>query len=330
MLNSPSTPTDQIRALAFGAGAGLASAALFYSAVRGSVGLSLLLLLATPLPSLIAGFGWGLTAAVAAALTSAAVMAVAVAPKFAVGYLLALGIPVAGITHLAYLARYNSDDTLADWYPTGRLLLGIALYGAALPVLIISLAGGSFKILEADLMRFLQQMSERAPIGSGFRKMTEPQMRTFVDLWIEVLPGALASYWTLFMALNTYLAARITRMSGRLVRPWPDLHWLAMPRVAAVVVLAALIGALVGGSLRVIGVGALGAFLIAYLLQGLSVVHAIGRARAPWLLYATYATIALAGAIAVPLTALTGLVENLVRVRARVIPMPAALPPGSH
>jgi Predicted membrane protein (DUF2232) len=263
-------------------------------------------------------------------VTSMAVMALAVAPTFAIGYLLALGIPVAGITHLAFLARYNDDGALADWYPTGRLLLAIALYGAVLPVLIIALAGGSFRILEPDLMRFLKQMSASAPIGSNFRTMGEPQMRSFVDLWIEVLPGALATYWTFFMALNVYLAARITRMSGRLVRPWPDLHWLALPPIAAGVVLTALIGVVVGGSLRVIGIGVLGAFLVAYLLQGLSVVHAIGRAKAPWVLYATYATIALAGAIAVPLTALTGLVENLVRVRARVVPMPAALPPGSH
>ncbi len=330
MTTSTPTSPEAFRALAFGAGAGLASAALFYSAVRGSVGLSLLLLLTTPLPSLIAGFGWGLTAAIAAAVSSMAVMALAVAPTFSIGYLLALGVPVAGITHLTFLARYNGDGSLADWYPTGRILLGIALYGAALPVLMMSLAGGSFNSLEPDLLRFMRQMSANAPIGSMFHNMAEPRMRAFVDLWIEILPAALASYWTFFIALNVYLAARITRLSGRFARPWPDLHWLAMPRVAAVIVLAALIGVVVGGSLRVIGIAALGAFLVAYLLQGLSVIHAVGRARAPWLLYATYATIVLAGAIAVPLAALTGFVENLVRIRARVVPMPAALPPGSY
>ena len=312
-----------------GLGAGLASAALFYSAVRGSVGLSMLLLIFTPLPSLIAGLGWGLAAAVAAAISGVIVMAFAVAPTFSIGYLLALGVPVAGITHLLFLARYHPDGSLDDWYPIGRVLMGIALYGAALPVLIISLAGGSFKILEPDLLRFLKQMSASAPIGSGFRNMGEPQMRAFVDLWVEMMPAAVASYWTFFIAINVYLAGRVARVSGLLARPWPDLHWMAMPRVFALVSVAALIGVTLGGSLRVIGIGALGAFLVAYLLQGLSVVHAVGRAKAPWLLYATYTTLALAGAIAVPLTALTGIIENLVRVRARVVPMPAALPPGS-
>ncbi len=329
MTPSSATSTNQLRAIAFGLGAGLASAALFYSAVRGSVGLSMLLLIATPLPSLIAGLGWGLSAAVAAAISGVIVMALAVAPTFSIGYLLALGIPVAGITHLLFLARYKPDGSLDDWYPIGRVLMGIALYGAALPILVIALSGGTYKILEPDLMRFLKQMSASAPIGSSFRTMGEPQMRTFVDLWVEMMPAAVSSYWTFFIVINVYLAGRAARLSGLLLRPWPDLHWMAVPRVFALAFAAALVGVAMGGSLRVLGVGALGAFLVIYLLQGLSVVHAIGRAKAPWLLYATYATLAIAGAIAVPLTALTGVVENLVRVRARVVPMPAALPPGS-
>lgn len=316
--------------MAIGLGGGLASAAVFYSAVRGSVGLSILLLMATPLPSLIVGLGWGVTAAIAAAIAGVVVMAFAVAPTFSIGYLFALGLPVIGITHLVFLARYHNDGTLSDWYPTGRVLMGIALYGAALPVLIITLAGGSFKILEPDLFRFMKQMSASAPIGSSFRKMGEPQMRTFVDLWIEMMPAAVASYWTLFIIINVYLAARISRASGLLARPWPDLHWLALPRAGALVVVAALAGMMIGGSLSVIGIGALGAFMVAYLMQGLSLVHAVGRAKAPWLIYATYATLAVAGAIAVPLTVLAGLAENLARVRARVVPMPAALPPGSY
>ncbi len=317
------------RAIAFGVGGGIASAAVFYSAVHGSIGLSVLLLIATPLASLIVGFGWGVTAAIAAAVTGFFAMAFAVSPTFAMGYLLALGLPVVGITHVLFLARYDDDGTLADWYPTGRVLMSIALYGAALPVLIIALGGGSYGMLEPDLTRFMGQISAGAPIGSSFRNMSAERIRALVELWIELMPAVVATYWTLFITLNVYLAGRIARISGLLARPWPDLHWLALPPISALVVVAAIAGIATGGALRVIGIGALGAFLIAYLLQGMSVVHAVGRAKAPWLIYATYATLALAGAIAVPLAVLTGLVENLVRVRARVIPVPAALPPGS-
>ena len=51
-----------LRSLVFGAAGGLASAALFYSAAHGSLGLSMVLFLLTPLPSLIASLGWGLVA----------------------------------------------------------------------------------------------------------------------------------------------------------------------------------------------------------------------------------------------------------------------------
>ena len=59
-----------------GVGSGLASALLFYSAARGSPLLGTLLLLLTPLPSLLAGLGWGWLPAAAGALAGAAVMAV--------------------------------------------------------------------------------------------------------------------------------------------------------------------------------------------------------------------------------------------------------------
>ena len=63
--------------LLIGIGGGLASALLFYSAARGSPMLSTLLLLLTPLPTLLAGLGWGWLPAAAGALAGAIVMAVA-------------------------------------------------------------------------------------------------------------------------------------------------------------------------------------------------------------------------------------------------------------
>jgi hypothetical protein len=328
---TPSSPTSSspLTAILFGIGGGLASAALFYSAVRGSIALSILLLLLTPLPSLIAGIGWGLPAAIAAALAGLTAMAFSVSPMFSIGYALALGVPVAGITHLFYLASYEGEGPLRDWYPVGRILAAIALYGAALPILVVALAGGSFSIFEADLVRFLKQMTERAPIGSSWRNMAEPQLRALAGFWVEIMPAAFSSYWTFFIAINVYLAGRIAKVSGLLVRPWPNLHWLSFPAAFALIFAAAVAGILIGGAPRVLGVSAFGAFLVAYLLQGLSVVHAVASARAPWLRFATYATLAVAGYVAVPLTALVGLVENVTRFRARFVPVPPTLPLGS-
>ena len=85
-----------------------------------------------------------------------------------------------------------------------------------------------------------------------------------------------------------------------------------------------------GGSLRVLGTGALGALLVAFVLQGLSVVHAAAASRKmSWLLSLTYTALIVLGTIATPLLALLGVGEALFHLRRRVMPVPAALPPGS-
>ena len=88
-----------------GLGGGLASALLFYSAARGSPLVGTMLLLLTPLPSLLAGLGWGWLPAAGGAVAGALVMAVAASVPFAVGYFLALGLPVVLVAYLAYLSR---------------------------------------------------------------------------------------------------------------------------------------------------------------------------------------------------------------------------------
>jgi hypothetical protein len=78
-----------------GLGSGLVSALLFYSAARGGPVLRPVLLFLIPLPSLVAGLGWGWLAAVAAAVSGAIAVGVIVSGSVVIGYLLALGVPVA-------------------------------------------------------------------------------------------------------------------------------------------------------------------------------------------------------------------------------------------
>jgi len=117
------TARDMPVGFLIGLGGGLASALLFYSAARGSPFLGTMLLLLTPLPSLLAGLGWGWLPAAAGALAGTLVMAVAASVPFAAGYFLALGLPVALIPYLAYLSRPQPQDPAKrEWYPAGRLL----------------------------------------------------------------------------------------------------------------------------------------------------------------------------------------------------------------
>src|SRR5262245_12555813 len=107
-----------------GCGAGIASALLSYSATRGASPLLVILLgLLTPLPSLLAGLGWGWLPAATAATVGALATGLAVDASSAAGYFLTLGAPSVLIAYLAYLSRpapYDSDAR--EWYPPGRLI----------------------------------------------------------------------------------------------------------------------------------------------------------------------------------------------------------------
>jgi hypothetical protein len=312
--------------LLIGIGGGLASALLFYSAARGSPMLSTLLLLLTPLPTLLAGLGWGWLAAAAGALAGAIVMAVAASGSFAVGYLLALGVPAALASHLAYLSRPNPQDSNSrEWYPAGRLMAAMSLYGGALPVLMLTLIGGSYDVLREPLAEFFRRLSKSAP-ELGLRPLTDAQIGTLAEFVVTVLPGAFAAYWVGIFALNLYLAGRIARASGRLGRDWPDLPALTYPPGFPLLVALALAASFAPGVIGVAGTSLGGALLFAYLIAGLALVHFIARGRAPWILWLVYPALMLFGPYAGFVLIVAGLLEPVLKLRRRFGP---SSPPSS-
>jgi hypothetical protein len=310
-----------------GIGGGLASALLFYSAARGSPMLSTLLLLLTPLPTLLAGLGWGWLSAAAGALAASLVMLVVVSAPFAVGYLLALGVPAAIASHLAYLSRPHAQDPNArEWYPAGRLLAAVALYGGALPVLVLPLIGGSYDVLREPLVEFFRRLSKSAP-ELGLRPLTDAQIDALSELVIAVLPGAFAAYWLGIFALNLYLAARIARASGRLGRDWPDLAALSYPPGFPLLVALALAASFAPGVIGVAGASFGGALLLAYLMAGLAIMHFIARGRAPWILWLVYPALLLFGPYAAFVLIAAALLEPALKLKRRF--GPASPPPST-
>ncbi len=152
---------------------------------------------------------------------------------FAAGYFLALGLPVALIPYLAYLSRPQPQDaSQREWYPAGRLLAAVSLYGGALPVLVLPLIGGSYEPLRPAMGEFFRQLSTRAP-ELGLKSLGDQQIEALSAFVVAALPGALAAYWTAIFTLNLYLGGRIARASGRLGRDWPDLPAMSYPPALA-------------------------------------------------------------------------------------------------
>jgi hypothetical protein len=307
-----------------GLGGGLASALLFYSAAHGSPLLGTLLLVLTPLPSLLVGLGWGWLPAAAGAAAGALVMGLLASPLFAAGYFLALGLPVALIPYLAYLSRPQPQNPGArQWYPAGRLLAAVSLYGGALPVLVLPLIGGSYELLRAPMGEFFRVFAARAP-ELGMKPLDERQIEAISEFVIAALPGALAAYWTAIFALNLYLAGRIVRASGRLARDWPDLAALAYPPWFPLLAALALAASFAPGMTGVAGTSFVGALLFAYLIAGLALMHAIARGRGQWLLWIVYLGLVVFGPYMGLALTVAGLLEPALKLSRRLGAPPPA------
>jgi len=302
-----------------GLGSGVASAFLSYSATRGTSPLLIVLLgLLTPLPSLIAGFGWGWLSAAASAAMGALVTGLFAGPMSAAGYFLMLGVPTTMIAYLAYLSRPDPFDSEArEFYPPGRLTAAIALFAGALPVLFLPLIGGSYEGLREPIDKELRGLSQRLP-ELGMKSLTNEQVQAFTDLFINKLPGALAAYWLIVFTVNAYLAGRIALASGRLARDWPDLPGMTYPVGFPLLLALAVLASYAPGVVGIAGTSFTGALLIAYLIAGLALAHFIARGRAPWALWLVYALLILFGPYAAMAIILGGLVDAVFKLRQRL------------
>lgn len=306
-----------------GIGSGLASAVLAYSAVRGNVLLKLVLFILTPLPVLIAGLGWGVVATIAGALAGAAIMTVAGGPALGLTFLLVLGIPAMLVAWLADLGRPSADGLTTDWFPAGGILAAFATYGGLIPVFFAPFVGGSYTTLKPQMLPFVTRAIKQMQAQFGATPLTEAQIDAFTDVMIAALPASIAAYWVLLFAINVYLAGRIALASGRLVRPWPDLHALLPPPWLALALAATMVLSMLSGGPRMLGSSMTGALIVAFMLYGLSVIHAVSHRRVPWMLWVTYAGLLNpAGPYATILVALLGLLEPLLNLRKRLAKPP--------
>jgi hypothetical protein len=300
-----------------GLGSGLVSALLLYSATRGGAVLGQILLFLIPLPSMVAGLGWGWLPAAASAVAGAIVVAFLVNGPFAVGYLLTLGVPVALAAYLAYLSRpHPQDPNEREWYPVGRLMAAMAIYAGAFPVLLLPLAGGSFESMRPLMIEMLRRFSERLA-GSG-TQLTDQALADQADLALFMLPAGMAVQWLSVCALNLYLAGRIVLASGRLGRDWPDIAALTYPPGLSLLLVLALLAAGGGSAIGIAGTSFSGALLSAYLLAGLALAHFVARRGAPWLVWLLYPGLIFLWPVFMPLVALAGLVDSTFKLKQRL------------
>jgi hypothetical protein len=306
--------------LLLGLGAGVVSALLFFSAARGGPWLGLLLFFLTPLPPLLAGLGWGWMPAAAGALAGALATGIVGSLALGIGYFLAVGLPAAIVAYLAYLNRPSlTEPDGREWYPVGRLLAALSLYGGALPVVALLWTGGSYDVLRPVAAQLVKAAFSQAG-DPRLQTPTEPQIDAFADLVVAIAPSAMAVYWLLIMTPNLYLAARIAGASGHLARSWPDLPALTFPTGFPLLLGVALLAGLAPGAIGIAGASFGGALLFAHLLAGLALMHFLARRGKRWLLWVVYAALLLplVAPYAAILVTAAGLLEPVLRLKQRL------------
>lgn len=286
--------------LGIGIGAGLVSALLFGVLLKGTL-LAFVLNLVSPLPILIVGLGWSHRAALAAAVTGSLALALAVSPSLGLGFAAYLALPAWWLAYLTLLGRQTPDGS-TEWYPTGRLLGWVGGTAGAAVVAIALLSSSSYEAYQTQMrqlagnlvrvqMREAPAPAPRTEQGSdqGAEMPTEPadpKAKAQAELHAELaeamarlLPGIAATGLALLLVFYLWASARIVRLSGRLLRPWPDIPSTAMPRGILGLLALAVVLSLTPGYPGVFGTALVGALCAVFALQGLAAFHDRSRGR---------------------------------------------------
>ncbi|KAF0135672.1 MAG: hypothetical protein FD152_1248 [Xanthobacteraceae bacterium] len=307
--------------LAIAFGAGLASALLFSTLASGSV-MALVLFYFAALPVLIAGLGWGHYAGAFAATIGALALSLAFKSQFGIFFFFSVGLPAWVLTYAALSLRpapTQEDPQAVEWVPPGLLLTMIG-GGAVILTLfaIVALYGLDFEAFQAAIRQAVGRTLAQVRVGNADRD-------TLVILMAAAVPVAAAVVWTFVTTVNLYVAGRIVRASGRLVRPWPDLPTLKLPKWTAVALFVGSVGSFATGFPGQLAAIVLAVGLAVYALQGFALAHDVTRG---WGMrgFALGLLYALTFVIGWPMifVALAGLADVLFDIRARRKP---PLPP---
>jgi len=271
--------------------AGLASALMFASIVSGAL-ISLVLFYLAPLPLMVAALGWGSMTALIGGIVAALGLGFMFGLPYMAAFAVTIALPAWWLGNLTLLARPVSNDpqlaNLApalDWYPTGRLLAWAVLFASITTISALLTLGTDAETINAALRRgLLRIMGTRGTTPAG-------ENERVVDALVAIAPGAATLIAMMTLTLNLWLAAKITKTSGRLTRPWPDLRTTTLPRTALIVVLAFIAVSFLGGLLALVAQIASAALLMAYALTGFAVLHTVTQSFSgrSVVLVATYA-----------------------------------------
>ena len=302
MTEAPKTSTGLTTAAALGAG--VAAALLFIVSSKGTM-MAMLLTYLAPLPIMILTLSFGSRAGLIAACVGT--IAVALAARLglplregvgaglamfslSLAFACALAFPSWFLARLLMMSRARVDDPAdalvpsreptRDYFPLGMVVF-LAAVLAAVPViiglLVISFQFGSYDAaVEQILAKFTPIVKQMLSAVKDAPVEFTPEK--FARAIVNMMPAMAAGSALLMLTLNLWLAGRVTQISDRLARPWPDVAMsLRLPRLALVLLATCLLASFLDGMPGALASILASALSVAFILQGLATLHVVSR-----------------------------------------------------
>lgn len=280
-----------------------------------------LLIYAVPLGPLLAGLTVGFGAALAA---SAAFLVVAMlfAPTSGVILFATLALPAALLARQALqpgtAGAAQAAGPQTGWTTAGRLLGSVVAGG-----MIIAIAAQiAISSQEEEARTFLMaQMAGLAEPGAqGQPQFSRGELEALVTGSLRAAPLGVGMVWVLVMTVNGVVAQAIARSMRRNLRPAPRYSRVRVPGwILYGIGLALLLGLVAPEPLGRMGTIVGIVLAMAYLMQGLAVVHAFAKRTGGgrWLLAPFYVLLLVVGPLMPFAVVLLGLIEDHARYRDR-------------
>jgi hypothetical protein len=270
--------------------AGSASALMFASLVSGAL-ISLLLFYLAPLPLMVAALGWGPLSATLGGIAAAIGLGAIFGIPYCIAFAVMVALPAWWLGHLALLGRATENAAASgngaapvapdmEWYPVGRVLLWIAGFAALTTIAALLTLGTDAEAITGAMRRFLLRifdLHDAAPAA---------ETEQWIDALVTLGPAAAVIFAMTTLTLNLWLAAKITKTSARLHRPWPELKSAALPPMTLAALCIAIACCFTGGLSAILARIVTAALIMSYAMIGFAVLHTLTQAlksRALWL-----------------------------------------------
>lgn len=305
--------------------AGLITAVVFISATTGPLLSRVVLLLLTPLPLFLVGFGWGWMATLAAGVVGTLAMALVTTPAFGAVFAISQAIPSAVLVYLVTLNRPAAapgpdvdPNTGIEWYPVGRIVIWAAAISGLMALAAMLMIGPDLDTLRAAIRKLIDEvLKPQIEAMNGGKVLQESDIGNLTEAGLYILPAATAFSWMLTVLFNLWLAGRITLASGKLPRPWPDIPAMRFPRSTPLALAATTALTFIPGYVALAASAVSGALYFAYVLMGLAVIHYITRGQPwrPFALWGLYAALFILNTGVPVVIAILGLADGFVSIR---------------